>query len=604
MDDLSPFYVRPRFFRGVTFWTLLLIFIGLFWADIRLGLTGWWDLLLILLRLKPPPLDVMLGPSMMRLALNVVCYIAVYFLSMFVVAQFVLPVRTWDERKNAFYRLFFYWSKIFRGPAVFVSNGRLVNRVGEEDNTNPGVVVVDLRSGIVLEQAYPDSDESSELVEHSQKDHRRKSRGSPLTLRGFLRSRDEHVVRVLGPGIRFTDWGEKIRATVDLRKQVRVAVGPSINARDGKQVTLPGVKAFTRDGIEVGANVSVVFSLAELPEVIPVAYWGGGSRENLHELELEKEGKVVVIKKVYRLDPDDAEEIHTAVMANLITPSTGELAPPPPSHGHYPFDQDRVFAAAYGQAYGDSRAQWHELPLIVATDIFRNLIERYDFDYLYSVDVPELLPWVDEFKPDFLRRVKYQGVLSYQLVRPAGAARRTMNWNVPLDMNLKEKVGSDALEFSSVRSLTGQKSLRDRGIKVIAAGFSEPKIPIATREKMVDRWKARWDRDIQIVRARQEREAMQIISSARNQAQRDNAYFFSNLFKKEKYSREALTLLLFQALEIAATDVKNRADLPPKEVLSMLQNLHRWLLIEWRDAMDRGSKGKGLSPDSSPEPSK
>ncbi len=604
MDDLSPFYTRPRFFRGVVFFTLLLVFIWLFWADIGPGLTGWRDLLLIVLRRKAPPLDVTLGPAMMRLALNIVCYIAVYFLSMFVVAQFVLPVRTWDERKSAFYRLLLYWSKIFRGPAVFVSNGRLVNRVGEEDNTNPGVAVVDLRSAIVLEQTYRDSAESSESVGRSQKDSNRRSEISPLTLRGFLKSQDEHVVRVLGPGIRFTDWGEKIRATVDLRKQVRVAIGPPVTTKDGKQYTLPGVKAFTRDGIEVGANVSVVFSLAESPDVIPVAYWGGVSKENLHELELEKEGNIVVVKNVYRLDSDDADEIHAAVLANQITRSVGESTPSPPGYGHYPFDQERVFSAAYGQTYGASRVEWHELPLIVATDIFRNLIERYNFDYLYSVDDPEHLPWMDEFKPEFSRRVKYQGVLSYQLVRPAGAARRTGNWNVPLNIDLKERVGSDILEFSSVQPLTSKKSLRDRGIKVIVAGFAEPKIPMATREKMVERWKARWERDIQIVRARQEREAMQIISSARNQAQRDNAYFFSNLFKKEKYSREALTLLLFQALETAATDVKNRADLPPKEVLAMLQNLHRWLLIEWRDAMDRDEKGKGLSSDSSPVPGK
>jgi hypothetical protein len=79
---------------------------------------------------------------------------------------------------------------------------------------------------------------------------------------------------------------------------------------------------------------------------------------------------------------------------------------------------------------------------------------------------------------------------------------------------------------------------------------------------------------------------MQIISSARNQAQRDNAYFLSNLFKEEN-STEALALLLFQSLELAATDLKNHKELPPKEILAMLQNLHNWFLREKQEMDDR-----------------
>jgi hypothetical protein len=101
--------------------------------------------------------------------------------------------------------------------------------------------------------------------------------------------------------------------------------------------------------------------------------------------------------------------------------------------------------------------------------------------------------------------------------------------------------------------------------------------------KMVERWKARWDREIAFAHARQDREAMQIINSARTQTQRDSTYFLSNILRQETHSKEALALLLFQALETAATDEKGYKDFPPKEVLSMLQNLHRWLLIERQD---------------------
>ncbi len=86
---------------------------------------------------------------------------------------------------------------------------------------------------------------------------------------------------------------------------------------------------------------------------------------------------------------------------------------------------------------------------------------------------------------------------------------------------------------------------------------------------------------------------MQIISSARNRAQRDNAYFLSNLFKEEKYSTEALALLIFQSLELAATDIENQKELPPREVLGMLQNLHNWLLRERQEMNERRSRHKG-----------
>jgi hypothetical protein len=249
------------------------------------------------------------------------------------------------------------------------------------------------------------------------------------------------------------------------------------------------------------------------------------------------------------------------------------------------------------------KAQWHELPLSIAADIFRNLLEGYSFAYLYSVDDPNHLPWMDELKPEFSKRVRYQGVLSYQLIRPAGLSRLlSTHWDVALNetvLNAKQgqRVNLDLLEFSNVYPLTSSKSLRDRGIKVVAAGFSELKMPAEIQERLVERWKARWEREIQVVLARQEREAMQIISSARNRAQRDNAYFLTNLFKEEKHSTEALALLIFQSLELAATDMKDQKELPPKEVLSMLQSLHTWLLKGRQEMGDRkkGQKGDGNS---------
>jgi regulator of protease activity HflC (stomatin/prohibitin superfamily) len=603
-DDV--FYKNPKLWRRITLWGLFFLFLFLFSDDLKPGLQGWVDLARILFGHKLTPFDLTLVSSMLILCLNGLMYAATFFVSAFIVAQFVLPVETWKDRFNAFSRLLAHGIKWSRGPAMFVQNGKLVSRIGEDDNINPGVLVVDLRSAVVVEQAYPDLGESDDFPDRpilEDEPLADQSRAFLRTLRLFRRAnkKEEPMARVLGPGVHFTEWGEKIRTAVDLRKQVRIALGEKVVTDDGKEYQEPGVKTFTRDGIEVGANCYVVFSLSDPADVMSVAYWGGSEARHLHEIEWEKQDNTIMIKEMHRLDASDAEEIHQAVHSARITSTSGATHAAGPST-RFPVDKNRVFDAAYGQVSGFSsndKFQWDELPLSITADIFRTLLEKYNFDYLYSVDHPDKLPWLKELKPEFAHKVKYQGILSYQLVRPTGLSRsQSFYWNVPLDqmplrMKRNEKVDWNALEFSISYPLTCPKSLRDRGIKVIAAGFSELKMPVNIRDSLVERWKARWEKEIQIVLARQEREAMQIISSARNRAQRDNAYFLSNLFKEEKHSTEALALLIFQSLELAATDIENHKDLPPKEVLAMLQNLHNWLLRERLEMNDRKNRGKG-----------
>ena len=609
MDQFIPFYKKAGFWREFVLGGFFSLFIILFWEDIIPALQGWWDLLAILIRRKEPPLDAFLIPSMLKMAMNVVMYIGVFLFSTFIVAQFVLPVETWQKRISAFWKLIYYGSRFFRGLAVFVHKGKLISRVGEEENTNPGVIIVDLRSAVVVEQEYPHLGEANFLdqpVLEKEPASGDRSRGVLWTVRLFNREDKEYpVARILGPGIHFTQGGEKIRTIVDLRKQARATANKLIVTQDGIERLESGVKTLTRDGIEISTNCSVVSSLSDPPDVIQVAYWGGTEKKDLHELDWEKKEDTFKVKKIYPLDPFDAEEIHQSVLAARIALSSASPSLVVSGSTLYPFDENRVFSAAYGQVYENSsnnKSQWHELPLSIAVDIFRNLLEKYNFDYLYSVDDPHVLPWKEEIKHEFSRRVKYQGILSYQLVRPAGLSRlQAIYWNAPLNgndskslnMKLGEKISLDTLEFSASYPLTSSKPLRDRGIKVVSAGFSELKMPFDIREKLIERWKARWERQIQVVLARQEREVMQIISSARNQAQRNNAYFLANLFKEEKNSTEALALLLFQSLELAATDLKTHSDLPPKEVLAMLQNLHNWLLKERQEMNERKRNQKG-----------
>lgn len=571
--DMEPFYARPATWRRVIVLGSFALFLFFFWNDVSLVFSLLWK---AVVSQSIPTVDNAVLVAAARLFMSIFVYFLVFLLSVFIVAQFVLPVHGWPNRFKAFERLLLSLTP-WRGPAVFVRSGKLVKRVGEEDNVNPGVALVDLRSAIILQQEYPwgesiqDQDQASE-------------NGKKGNKRAFFSSnavQQDHIfpwVRVCGPGVHFTEYGEKIRDVVDLRRQVR---------------TESGVKAFTRDGIELQTNVFAVFSLSDLPDIIPVAYVGGRGMEHLFALEMEPVDKnFVKIKARHELDMEDAEEIHRAVEAGLIVPVDQEASPQNTvrAKSPYSFDEQRVFAAAYGHAQRslpEKNMQWHELPQLIATELFRNLLEHYPYDYLYKFDDPNHLPWLEEIKPELSRKLTYQGLLSYKLVRPSrpGIAKgnsRIPNWNEdPLEEErLRHPFRDSDLEMSLPRELLASKSLRDRGIKVVAAGFTELKVSQEIREKMVERWKARWDREIAFVRARKDREAMQIINNARTQTQRDSTYFLSNMLRQEPHSKEALALLLFQALETAATDEKGYKDFPPREVLVMLQNLHRWLLIE------------------------
>jgi len=202
----TPFYQRSWFRWGILliFTTLVLAYL---YADTFQAL------------LAPP------GPNSFHGLLSLVYALGVFALFFFgslaLISQFLLPVQTMAERRQAFDQLLgfvFDW----HGPIIFVKDGKLVARQEELERYGTGVAVVDAVSAIVIEQA-----------------HVRWVLGRPFI------SEQPHV-RAAGPGIVFLDPGERIVAPLDLRKQGR-----------GQTVA----KALTRDGIEVSAMIRVTFRL-------------------------------------------------------------------------------------------------------------------------------------------------------------------------------------------------------------------------------------------------------------------------------------------------------------------------------------------------------
>jgi hypothetical protein len=217
MNSPEPFYRRPRT------QAILVLILGL---AVYAFLTYWLDGFQI--RLLP-------------LAVDIVILVggALFWMAFF--SQFVLPVRTLEERWMAFNRLRSYLGGK-HGPAIFVENGEVQHRSQELRRRGAGVIVLDTASAAVLRNA------------------------SAFT-------------RAIGPGIVFTDQREYIAGTVDLHSQSR-KIGPidkdtdpfalqrkdeSREAYQRREERRWETSGLTRDGVEVIPSISATFRLDSKP---------------------------------------------------------------------------------------------------------------------------------------------------------------------------------------------------------------------------------------------------------------------------------------------------------------------------------------------------
>lgn len=152
-------------------------------------------------------------------------------------SQFVLPVKTLNERKEVIGRLLARLGS-GPGPAIFVKDGRPIEDPQQRGRKGKGVIILDSASAAVL---------------HNQSAY----------------------TRAVGPGLVFTEAGESIAGTVDLHTQFRRS-GPKENREDpfeprteeesqeeylSRQDRRLETSALTRDGVEVVPNIEVTFRL-------------------------------------------------------------------------------------------------------------------------------------------------------------------------------------------------------------------------------------------------------------------------------------------------------------------------------------------------------
>ncbi len=274
-------------------------------------------------------------PTALGWLFDAIAFGCAFFGGLAVISQFVLPVQTQRERRIVFDHFMNY---VFgsTGPILFVKDGKLVGRKEEFQRYGHGVALIDPVSAIVLERAaahrwwlFRGGGDGARAPQPA-------LAGPPL-------------VRAAGPGIVFIAPGERVVATLDLRRQSRKAT----------------TQGLTRDGIECAAQISVTFGLDPAPE---------------------------------RRGPAAGPLPHERAERNLPA---------------YPFNRGSAFRAVYGVALGAesrSRVDWTELPLMVAIERFRDVLSEYRLDDLFQPTRPEGYAF-DDFQLRVTQAVKDAPVL-------------------------------------------------------------------------------------------------------------------------------------------------------------------------------------------------
>jgi hypothetical protein len=154
----------------------------------------------------------------------------IYFFS-----QFVLPIQNPIYRQDIFARVRDFETG-YRGPALFVKNGRVIEHEGEAGKRGAGLIVLDTASALVLRT-------------------------------------DTEIRDTVGPGIKFTRGNEYIAGSVDLRAQWKV-IGPLSTDKPSLNPLLISApkdydetqsrrqtSGLTRDGFEIYPTISIKFRI-------------------------------------------------------------------------------------------------------------------------------------------------------------------------------------------------------------------------------------------------------------------------------------------------------------------------------------------------------
>jgi hypothetical protein len=271
--------------------------------------------------------------------------------------------------------------------------------------------------------------------------------------------------------------------------------------------------------------------------------------------------------------PSDRAAIHSTVQESRSNTDFMAEYRDLPLHPLIPvFDKKRVFDAVFTQARGEHEAllPWTENPLNLCVDIFRNFLLRYNFDQIINPDGDAEYP-IREIQNELNNTLEGTGLISYRFISRRGR-EGSQFWEE------QKEYQTNILLTSPIQTLTAEMPLRQRGIKVIAGGFTDL-IPIsdAVYQQRVDNWRASLDSKTRVSQAQQSLQAVQIQSRERRKVQKALVEQFTKVLEVENHSEEAIAISILQALETLVSDPTTHKRLPI-ETINILRTIRGWLL--------------------------
>ena len=545
MDDASPF--RKKWLYIVAWLAILLIVYG--WQILRMG--G-------------------IQASIVDIFVDLACIFPAFLLLwMAFFAQFVLPVRTFRDRQRIFDRLITYLLG-GHGPAIFIRNGELIKREGEERKKGPGVLWLDSASAAVTRTAVA-------------------------------------IKQTLGPVVHFIANKEYIAGTVDLHIQSH-SVGPKesdnpFEARSEEQNEeeynqiqdrRKQVSTLTRDGIEVIPNISVTFRV---------------------DTGFPKEGqpgsrfgyRTGTIKKDKENEERDKEAIRRAILGEGINPNAQSDSP-------------------------RRRVAWNQLPASLAVDVWREYAAKFTLDQLFEPSQPVSTPSPPQPQPteeeidilsqpiqvgssrdaiqDGLTRMVRQvnllmaGILKRLESRreeqaqkpltpapspqPAAVAGTQMKTALQVinDM-VKARLTEPEVDILDATGTRGQgkipspefRLLQERGLRVLGVSVSNPRFNSEVEKETIDQWEAAWLASARAEKDQIDRRRSLIETSGQEQAVRQYADLLSQSLAKDKPSgiKATLKTLLMRSRSIIIRNDLLRSHMSSEQ--QELEGIIRWIEV-------------------------
>ena len=513
--------------------------------------------------------------SLFDIFIDLVCIFPILLvLWMAFFAQFVLPVRTTQDRKKIYDRLL---TNLFggHGPAMFVRNGELIKREGEENKKGPGVLWLDSASAAVTRTAVK-------------------------------------IKQTLGPGVHFIDNGEYVEGTLDLHIQSQ-SLGPrktddifgeygDEDASDGYghvQERRRKVSALTRDGIEVVPTISIRFRVdTGFPKEDEP-----GSRFGY---------RTGITRKAKENEEQDKEAIQRAILGEGINPDIVSDMP-------------------------RRRVAWNELPASLAVDVWREYASKFTLDDLFKSEqlippppVSPPQPTDEEIDPLsqpiqvttnqtalegwYVRSLREINILINNAIRwLEGAPKEDANKPNSVTGNIqstpspkRKETKATALQVINemvnarlknpevvilddhgVRGKGTVNSseyelLKKRGITVLSVGIGNLRFKSEIEDKIITNWSASWHSNAK-AEAKQIARRQDIVRAAgQEKAIRQYAdRLSSDLVRKKPIGvKETLKTLVMRTRTIIINDDTLRKDEDEEQLVERVEDILRWIEVE------------------------